>query len=703
MFPFGAQYLRGATPEPEDWDRDLKLAGELGFNTMRAWLCWGYLEPEEGRINLDYLDRFLNTMGKYKLKAVLLFNMYGAPEWAVRKYPHCRYVDQDGVAVEPSAASSIPTGGWPGLCFDHQEVRRIAEGFMRGVLEHLKDRPEISHWEPMNEPILDPQRYSEKMFCYCPATRAKFEKWLKRKYQTLDALNRVWARSHGSWEDVRPPTYERGYAQWIDWRRFLMENVAEVVRWRVGIIRSVAPQPVMAHTYEAMTCCDFVTKAYDDWRTAESVDAWGVSRFPNLGEGAALMALESDAVRNQAAGKPFWQAELRGGRGGGGTNLEPLPSAGEFAIWSWASIAHGAKGLLYWQFRNERHGDECGNMGLCDNDGQPTVTARTASKICRIIAENTELFEQAEVPQPEVALVMSPLSYMADWCANHNVNRSMDSMTGWYRMFWEANIPIDIHHEEFISPEKLRSYKLVVLPFPICLDNGFNKVLRQYVEAGGMLLSDPAINLFDERLFASRVIPGKGLAGLFGCRQKEIVSAARPKVRFGEAETVCLERSHFAERYTEIAGEVLVTYDDGDAAVILHPYGEGKAVLSGVNLGMVCTPPRIRTEEPDGPAEAAVKQFVIGLARRAGVKCPITVDATGGTANLLKAGPEGLLFVFNHSHRPKDCRVRVDQVLREALDLESGQRMPVSEAEGRTVVEVTFEGMGVKVLKVGMD
>ncbi len=280
------------------------------------------------------------------------------------------------------------------------------------------------------------------------------------------------------------------------------------------------------------------------------------------------------------------------------------------------------------------------------------------------------------------------------------MNRSMDSMTGWYRIFREAGIPVDIHHEEFVSSEKLSSYKLVVLPFPICLDNGFNEVLQQYVEAGGMLLSDPAINLFDERLFASRVIPGKGLTGLFGCRQKEIVSAARPKVRFGEAETVCLERSHFSERYTEVAGEVLATYDDGDAAVILHLYGEGKAVLSGVNLGMVCTPPRVRTEKPDGPAEAAVKQFAIGLARRAGVKCPIAVDTTGVTANLLKAGPEGLLFVFNHSHRPKDCRVHLDQRIGEALDLESRQGMPVSESEGRTVVEVAFEGMGVKVLRV---
>jgi len=272
VFPFGAQYLRGATPEPEDWDKDLKLAKSLGFNTMRAWLCWGYLEPKQGEINFNYIDTFLDTMGKYNLKAILLFNLYGCPKWATRKYPNCRYVDNEGIPAEPNAASSIPTGGWPGLCFDHNIVREIAENFMRKVLEHLKDRPEISYWEPMNEPILDPQRYSNKMYCYCSATRAKFTEWLKKKYGTLNALNDAWGRSHSAWEDVRPPTYQRGYTQWIDWRRFLIERTANVVKWRTEVIKSVAPQPVMAHTYEAMCCSDFVTKAYDDWKLARVVD-----------------------------------------------------------------------------------------------------------------------------------------------------------------------------------------------------------------------------------------------------------------------------------------------------------------------------------------------------------------------------------------------------------------------------------------------
>jgi len=699
VFPFGAQYLRGATPEPEDWDKDLKLAKSLGFNTMRAWICWGYLEPKQGEINFNYIDTFLDTMGKYNLKAILLFNLYGCPEWATRKYPNCRYVDNEGIPAEPNAASSIPTGGWPGLCFDHNIVREIAENFMRKVLEHLKDRPEISYWEPMNEPILDPQRYSNKMYCYCSATRAKFTEWLKKKYGTLNALNEAWGRSHSAWEDVRPPTYQRGYTQWIDWRRFLIERTVNVVKWRTEVIKSVAPQPVMAHTYEAMCCCDFVTKAYDDWKLARVVDKWGVSRFPSIGEGATIMALEADAVRNQACGKEFWQSELRGGRGGGGLNLEKLPSPEEFSLWTWASIEHGAKGVLYWQFRNERHGDESGNMGLCDNDGKPLIMAKTASKICNILNENADLFRKVKYPEPEVAILMSPLSYMVNWCAQHNVNLSMDSFTGYYRIFWEANIPVDILHEEFVSLAKLKEYKLLILPFPICLASSFNKLLFEYVKNGGTVLTDPAIDLFDHRQRMSRIIPGEGLTELFGCQEREINSTEKPVVQFGNLGTVKLLKTHFVERFTKIRGQVLASYFNGDPAIIINSYGKGKAILSGVNLGLSCTPPRVQSGNLPEPETITVKNFVISLVEKIGISRKILINDDKVTATLLTAEKEGILFVSNHLKEEKKCQISLEESLSGLYDLEKKEEIPLLRKDEKTIFEISFKGMGTKIFK----
>ncbi len=32
-------------------------------------------------------------------------------------------------------------------------------------------------------------------FCYCPSTQARFREWLKKKYGTLEALNKAWYRT----------------------------------------------------------------------------------------------------------------------------------------------------------------------------------------------------------------------------------------------------------------------------------------------------------------------------------------------------------------------------------------------------------------------------------------------------------------------------------------------------------------------------
>jgi len=55
-FPFGSQYLRGMTPPRGDWAVDMRNMRAAGFNTIRAWLVWGVLEPRPGEVDFDYLD-----------------------------------------------------------------------------------------------------------------------------------------------------------------------------------------------------------------------------------------------------------------------------------------------------------------------------------------------------------------------------------------------------------------------------------------------------------------------------------------------------------------------------------------------------------------------------------------------------------------------------------------------------------------------
>ena len=86
MFVYGTQYLRGATPSRDQWDRDMYNMNNLGFNTIRAWLVWNTIERREGDIDYDYIGTFLDTAKKNGLDVGLLFHMHACPAWAVKKF-----------------------------------------------------------------------------------------------------------------------------------------------------------------------------------------------------------------------------------------------------------------------------------------------------------------------------------------------------------------------------------------------------------------------------------------------------------------------------------------------------------------------------------------------------------------------------------------------------------------------------------------
>lgn len=84
-FVFGTQYLRGASPAKDQWDRDMDSMKRLGFNTIRAWLVWNACERYEGEIDFDYITSFLNCARAHELDVGVLFHMHACPAWAGRK------------------------------------------------------------------------------------------------------------------------------------------------------------------------------------------------------------------------------------------------------------------------------------------------------------------------------------------------------------------------------------------------------------------------------------------------------------------------------------------------------------------------------------------------------------------------------------------------------------------------------------------
>lgn len=251
MFVFGTQYLRGSTPQRDQWERDMENMKKYGFNTIRAWLVWNFIEKAEGEIDYEYISGFLECAEKYDLNVGLLFHLHACPAWAIKKYSKYFYISDDNLPFEPAVRPNTPGSGWPGLCYDNQEVREMEERLIRGVIKETKKHKNVAFYEPMNEPHqwIDYTKSPSGIYCYCLESVKKFQAWLRKKYQNISALNNAWGYSYNSFDEVRPPRWTNSYSDSADFRLFNMDNVAEEIKFRSEIIRSCDIKPVIAHAW----------------------------------------------------------------------------------------------------------------------------------------------------------------------------------------------------------------------------------------------------------------------------------------------------------------------------------------------------------------------------------------------------------------------------------------------------------------------
>ena len=82
-------------------------------------------------------------------------------------------------------------------------------------------------------------------------------------------------------------------------------------------------------------------------------------------------------------------------------------SLGDFKFKVWATIACGSKGLLYWQYRAERLGNENNLAGLVNMDGSFKNITHEARKIGEILKTYSDLFINAKVKEDGIGILYS--------------------------------------------------------------------------------------------------------------------------------------------------------------------------------------------------------------------------------------------------------------------------------------------------------
>lgn len=665
MFVYGTQYLRGATPERDQWEKDMENMKKLGFNTIRAWLVWNCIERREGDIDYRYISDFLDLAKQYSLQVGLLFHLHACPAWAVKKFSKYFYVTEDNLPFEPAVRPNTPSSGWPGLCYDNEEVRDMERRFITSVLSETRKHDNVAFYEPMNEPHqwVDMTKNPVGFFCYCPATVKKYQGWLKSKYKDIQSLNEAWGYFYNDFEEVRPPRWTASYSDYIDFRQFEVDNVAEEISFRADIIRSLDYKPVIAHAWGGgcVTCPQLGGMAFDDWKNAKVFDKWGYSAFPRNAESCAALGLGCDATRCAAGGKEYWQSELTAGVTGSIFSQKGRLDTDTFDKFTLESIRHGAGGLLYWQYRKERIGAEFGGFSMTDFDGGATPLTEKARQLGDFLKTHGKILKEGISQKAEVALVFSIRSYFTDWAAHARQNKNaVNSMIGYYQMFWEENIPVDILHEEHSGD--LSAYKVVILPSAMAIAPDFAKKLEQYIRNGGTVFSEQMFGIFDPSFKLSYTVPGYGFDRIFGARQDDLVTRENAII-YGKKDVIMIAGSTQTENYKNITAEILYRYDDGSPAVLRNTYGSGTVYITGVNLGISYSSKAWVGDDfesgEDSTACKAAKDLVLRICYTKGV-AQNCCSAEGVKVSVVKTRKEALVILINSSPDPASGTVALE-------------------------------------------
>ncbi|HTM24203.1 MAG TPA: beta-galactosidase [Vicinamibacterales bacterium] len=665
FMPIGVWYGGGSVRAPmmprdsaahrDEWRRDLRTIRSLGFNSIKTWVDWASTEPKPGEYRFEAFDQLMTLADETGLRVIVQFYTDSAPEWIGRSFPDAAFVSEQGTLVRSQAA--------PGYCIDHPRVRAAMSAFIAAASARARRHPSLYGFDVWSEPhIVNWVWFSTPAeFCYCPYTQARFRDWLRRKYQSLDALNAGWYRSFDTWAQVEAPRYGTilSYTDFMDWKTFIAEKLRGDLKTKADATGARGAIPISSHSDAPAVLLSPLSGFGnpDDWWMTQAVDHYGTSIYPRHASSAApwsavrlMSAL--DGIRSAARDQGWWIGELQAGQGATGVRVGTPVTAADVRLWGWAALSRGAGAISYYAYYPMSSGYESNGYGLIELNGTVTDRAKAAGRFAADVNREAALFTRVRPRPAPVAVLYNRLSYMVGGNTVGPGATVRNSMIGFYRAMFERNIAVDFLHVDEIA-SRASSYRVIYLGTPLMLPRAAAAALKEYVRGGGVLISEarPAWN--DDRGFANQTIPGAGLDEVFGVRETELRSPE--SVVMTDDTGASIPGAGFEEHVEAIRDGVraIARFSGGAAAITSATFGRGRAVLIGSFPAAAFEIDPVKAR----PAGALLQRLV----EDAGVHPEIAIDtAPGGVeARVLSDGEHHALVAINHEDTPHAVTLRL--------------------------------------------
>jgi len=628
----GGAYYPEHWPD-EKWAEDFQLMREANMSFVRMGeFAWCKLEPKENHFVFGWLDRAIDLAAKMGLDVVLGTPTAGVPAWLAQKHPGIFKVDEDGrVRI---------FGGRNDYCVNQPIFQERTEKIVRAMASHFGRNASVIGWQIDNEPGWNGIR------CYCDECQRGFREWLRRKYGSIENLNRSWGtifggQEYGDWSQIPLlwPAPLHNPALLMDSYRFFFDSYVRYIGFQSRILRELSPGKFVTTNIPPLE--------YDGPRFAQSLDFISFDCYPTLFAPGDPMKIGFllDQFRGYKQ-KNFWVLEQQAGIPGDVTSL-PAPEPGQIRLWTYQSVAHGADAVAYFRWRTCLFGAEQFWQGILNHsrhrDWRYDEVKRTGEELLRL--SNDLVGSKVD---SQVAVLYSHETAWAFGFQPHLPDFNYRShVQSFHKALYTLGIPCDIIYRQ----TELGSYRLILAPSLWLVDDATMARLRKYVSDGGFLVATMRTAVKDANNNVRDILPPAQIAEIFGIAVTEYKPLKKPsglEVSFaGEKDKDRAFAAEICAEKIECKGaDTMATYrtsiDDrfnGCPAVTYNTFGKGVAIYVGTvgNSDFTC-------------------ELLKRILRNTGIKSIAKVPEGVEVIKRVKNGCE-FIFVLNHSSTKKKFKV----------------------------------------------
>lgn len=642
----GTQYYRTPTPLLTEWEKDIANMEAFGLDAMQIRINWRWNERKENEYDFSDVDRLMELAEQNNRKVIIKFLLECAPQYIFDKYDGTR-IGPRGEQLRGGAHGAF-YGGWR-PCFTNPKVRERAVLFVEKVAERYAGHKNLILWNAWNEirnkPIED---------CFCSHCRKEFGAYLKDKFGTVEELNTFYGTAEESFDNVALPAMPHGYWDIYEYKKF--KGSHEMYEWlrfvKEAIYKYDKVHPIMSHVGFCAAFQTHLGDVCDDYHAAKAVDFFGTSipcdcQMVRAEQRVDYLMLNSYI---RSVDEHYFVHEIYPGLGMFKKEWYDTPFDMRFKLYS--SLASGAKGLVYWQYRAERVGHENDCAGIMRMDGSPRPVAYEIAKFGEYLHRDMEYFVKATPRRGEIGIVFDfdsmLMSEIEDTCGE-DFKFVQPNPKFYYRnahagMFRLAkNLDYCVDYVQARDREKFKDYKVLYVPYGAMIGEDTVEALADFAREGGILLLDEGFCMREQNTWMNPYeLNCKALLTVRMRERRETEEAIEYRGKK-------LWIAPYKSEYDVENSEELLNFRNGEPALHKLSCGNGEIYLFGFSIGYGY----YKTED------RVYEEMFENLIKSAHLNKQSYADFKNGIyENVLEISEtENILFLFNVSSDKKEFNI----------------------------------------------